>query len=138
MTVGPDKQFECRTVHYCTVRHRSKVHTRHLGSSRVENLICLAIGNKTGEDHSRQLFMKIRTSKACDARKTYLQDIRARAETSKVLLLMERIAAVAVDPNPIVDQRTYEYEGGCGFLLSWYKDHISNNNWLVNIVNHSR
>ena len=49
-----------------------------------------------------------------------------------LLMLMERIAAV--DPNPIVDQRTYE--GGCGFLLSWYKDHISNNNWLVNIVNH--
>ncbi len=81
MTVGPDKQFKCLTVHYCTtVRHRSKVHTRHLGSSRVENLSCLAIGNKT-EDHSRQLFMKIGTSKACDARKTYLQDIRARAET---------------------------------------------------------
>ena len=118
MTVGPDKQFKCLTVHYPTgnTGERSTPGLELVATSRVENLSCLAIGNKTDE-LSRQLFLKIGKSKAYETRKAYLQDIRERAEASKALL-MERIAAV--DPNPIVDQRTYE--GGCAFLLNWYNN----------------
>ena len=92
-----------------------------MATSRVEDLSCLAIGNKSDE-LSRQLLMKIGTTPAYATRTAYLEDIRVRAATSKTLI-EERIAAV--DPNPDAEERTYQ--GGCEFLLHWYNDLTSNN-----------
>jgi hypothetical protein len=122
MTVGPDKQFKYLTVHYPTgtANARSTPGLELVATSRVESLSYMAIGNDE-EDLSKQLFTKIGTSKAYEARKKHLEMITERADCSKTEI-MRRIAAL--DPNQNEDERTYE--GGCDFLLGWYNDILNN------------
>jgi len=77
-------------VSNCTLpnrQYRSKVHVwvvELVATSRVEDLSCLAMGNKSDE-LSRQLFMKIGITEAYAARTAYLdlEDIKGRAATSR-------------------------------------------------------
>ena len=97
-----------------------------VATSRVEDLSCLAIGNKPASELSRQVLLKIGTTEAYATRKAYLEDIRVRAATSKTLI-EERIAAVDPNPNANANAEDRTYQGGCEFLLDWYNDLTSNN-----------
>eukprot|EP00984_Skeletonema_dohrnii_P031047 scaffold23084_cov153-Skeletonema_dohrnii-CCMP3373.AAC.2 len=115
MTVGPGKPFEYVTVHYPTGNTPGAMSTPGLelvATSRVESLNCLAVGNRY-EDLSYQQFSRIGTTKAYDARKAHLTEIKRRAQISKQQL---RDKITSADPSA----NGQTYEGGCNFLLEWY------------------
>jgi len=116
MTVGPGKPFQYITVHYPTKNTgaRSTPGLELVATSRVESLNYLAVGNRM-EDLSKQQLTSIGTTKAYDARKAYLRDIKDRAQRSKEVLMAKITSA---DPNPNENERSFE--GGCQFLLEWY------------------
>ena len=113
MTVGPGKPFGFVTVHYPTKGSRSTPGLELVATSRAQKLDYLAVGNEEAE-LSRQLLGSIGTTKAYESRKTYLSQVKARAEES-ANRIKEKITLLD-------ESQIKTYKGGCEFLLSWYNN----------------
>jgi len=86
-----------------------------VGISRAMSPGCLAIGNKSSS-LSEFHIKKIGTSAAYDARRLFEQEMKD-ASPSTQLPIREDIKNL----DPCNDK---SFEGGCDFLLKWYRDNF--------------
>ncbi len=115
MTIGPGQQFEKVIVYLPEAGTRSIPGLELVGISRAMSPDCLAIGNNSSS-FSEFHIKKIGTSAAYDARRLFEQEMKD-ASPSTQLPIREDIKNL----DPCNDK---SFEGGCDFLLKWYRDNF--------------
>ena len=113
MTVGQGKPFT-KVVVYLPPSGNKCPGLELVAVSRAVALNDFAVGN-TETELTRQTLSRIGNTNAYKARKEFLQQTRARSEPSQEFT---KLAITALDPA--VD-RDKTFEGGCKFLLDWYR-----------------
>ena len=89
-----------------------------VGMSRANDLSCLAIGNES-KNLSIQDIQKIGNTKAYYLRREFERDLKKKAADTQAKVIK------AIKRLDTSKKRTYE--GGCEFLLNWYKEEIQTN-----------
>ena len=124
MTIGPHQQFEKVIVHLPTSTTRKSPGIELVACSRAMNPDCIAFGNKSSDLTTMEL-KKIGTTNSYDLRRSFETEMKRRADESQTQTIE---AITALDNN----HENKTYEGGCKFLLSWFRNETRHQNNDIN------
>ena len=114
MTIGLGKQFEKAIAHLPTSTDRKSPGIELVAYSRAMNPDCIVFGNKSS-DLTRIELKKIGITSSYDLRRSFEREMKHIAEATQTWIIE---AIIALDTN----HENKTYEGGCKFLLSWFRN----------------
>lgn len=116
MTIGEGEQFQKVVVHLPDNARCPGLPL--VACSRSKKDTDFAIGNKL-QDVAKKDIQQIGTSKSYDARRNFLKEIGERAQATQ-----QPTVDAITDLHEGVSDEEKTFEGGCHFLLNWYRSNF--------------
>ena len=114
MTIGKGHVFEKMIMYFPRAGSKAQPGIEYTATTRPENIDDFAIGGSV-LDITQKGVMKIGSTSAYKARNEFQKMVQKMSDADMVTT---KAAISAQDPN--ADHQTYD--GGCDFLIQWYRD----------------